>query len=575
MADIVTTCVIAFFLLILLAGFIFGLVRGFNKSLTRIFMVIAALVISFFVAPKVTTTLMTVDISGLGVTIAGESAANVGDIFTILLKEIPAVQDIAGTDAFVKIMDVVPQLILNVIVFILLFYILRLITMIAYWIISGICFNKKKTEGKNPHRLIGSVIGLVQNFVIFLALLVPIVGFTNVLGDIETTTQNYTPATEAVATAHTTGEAPDENPENPENTDNAVTPYQTVTEVITEYKNSWVAKFVSGVKLDQACMHVFNNLSTLEYNGVEYNLREEANNVTIIYLDLDTLLDLGEFDLGNPNTILCLQALINDCYNSDLTADLIDEVAKEAAKKWIAGETFCGLSRPTISGFDGVVDSILEKIKDSPSVQSALISMTNIVESIMSTVDNIYVDGNVNVDELTELLNGLTKPETLEFAHDIISSNIDNIISNILPEIEEGSKEETIANVVTEIVDSIFSEEAVSGEHNIGNEVAVVGEALKVAQTLGNGEELSQDSANDLIEALNNSTIILDTLSSVTQDSEIKDYVQKAIDYADETAAAGEIKASEKLLLAINELDAADERKALLLDILGLELPQA
>ena len=573
MADIVTTCVISFFLIILLAGFLFGLGRGFNKSLTRIFMVIASLVIAFFVTPKVTPSLMTLDISGFGFSVGGESAATVGDIFTILLKQVPAVNDIAGTDAFVKIMNVVPQLLLNVIIFILLFYILRLITMIAYWIISGICFNKKKTEGKNPRRLLGSVVGLVQNFVIFIALLVPIVGFTTVLGDIETTTQSYTPPTQAVAIAPTAGEAPLDDPNEGSDSNNAVSPYQTVTEVIDAYNNTWVAKFVSGIKLDKACMYVFNDLSTLTYDGVEYNLRNEANNLTIVYLDISSLLGQGGFDLADPNTILCLQALINDCYNSNLAADLIDEVVPLAAEKWAAGETFCGISCPTIAGFEDIITDILTLMQNSTNVQETLISMSNIIQSVMSSVNDLYVDGTLNIDKVTDLLDGLTSdPATMEIAKDIIASNVDNLISTILPNIEEGSAEETVANVITEVIDSLFNEDYSTGEHDVKNEVAVVSEALKVAQTLGNGESITQENADTFVEALSNSTVILNELTTV--DSSVKSYIQDAIAYADATTSEGD-KPSEMLTEAINGLtDASDGVKTLLLEILGIQIPQ-
>ena len=226
--EIITTAVIVAFLVILLAGFLFGLVRGFNKSLVRILLVVAMLVLTFFIVPKITQAAMTLDISSLGITIGGNTATSVGDIVVSLLNQIPQVADIAGTDAYATIINVVPQMILNVVLFIVVFIALRLVSMIIYWIISGICFNKKKTEGKNKHRLLGSLVGVVQNFLIFLVILVPVVGAINILGDIETLTNN--PAAQVVSTASiTVNDSGDSSNENPEN--NQISPYQTIMDV--------------------------------------------------------------------------------------------------------------------------------------------------------------------------------------------------------------------------------------------------------------------------------------------------------------------------------------------------------
>ena len=293
---------------------------------------------------------MALDISNWGITVAGKTATSVTDILVSVLSEIPQVADIAGTTAYATIINVVPQMILNVVLFVVVFILLRLVSMVIYWIITGICFSKKKTEGKNKHRLLGSLVGVVQNFLIFLVILVPVVGTVNILGDIETITTQ--PATAAVSTASTnlltaTEEPPAETPVN----NNQVSPYQTVNDVIDAYEASWVAKFLHGVKLDSACMYVFNELSTVTIDEQEYNLKIEANNITYIVMDVINLVELGELDLTSPDTIQALNKIIDSCYNSQLTSNLIDEVIPLATSKWLAGETFCGMSKPTVEGF--------------------------------------------------------------------------------------------------------------------------------------------------------------------------------------------------------------------------------
>ena len=72
--DIISTVIISLFLLILLAGFLFGLGRGFNKSLVRLLIVVAMLVATFFIVPIITEAVMTIDISGMGINISGKAS---------------------------------------------------------------------------------------------------------------------------------------------------------------------------------------------------------------------------------------------------------------------------------------------------------------------------------------------------------------------------------------------------------------------------------------------------------------------------------------------------------------------
>ena len=556
--EIITTCVIAAFLVILLAGFLFGLGRGFSKSLVRIFLVVAMLVITFFVVPSITKALMTVDISGLGIAVAGETATSVTDVIVSMLNQIPQVADIAGTNAYATIINVVPQMVLNVVLFVVVFILLRLVSMIIYWIISGICFNKKKTEGKNKHRLLGSLVGVVQNFLIFLVILVPIVGTVNILGDIETITTQ--PATAAVSTASTsllsTPESPEENPDA-----NQVSPYNTIKDVVKAYNDSWVAKFLHGVKLDNACMYVFNDLSTVTDGEQEYNLREEANNVTYIAMDLSALLELGEFDLSKPETIIALNKLIDSCYKGKLTAGLVDEVIPLATAKWLNNETFCGLSKPTVEGYDGVIDDLLTQLGTATDLQTTLKSTTSMIQSILNTAQNIVTDGTVNIESIGELLTDLSKDETtLNLAKEVISSNISDVVNNVIP----GEDPNNYKGLITETVQSVLNADYTQEGNNIANEIAVVTETLSAAEKLMNPDAedpFVQEDANAVIEKLSESTVILNTLSAENSDIRTK--------ITEELAKEGNAEAQEMVKTAIENLSNENVNKELLMEIFG------
>lgn len=588
-ADIITTCVIAVFLVILLAGFLFGLARGFNKSLIRILMVVATLVIAFFITPSVTKAVMQADISNMNVTIGGETATSVGDIIVSLLDQIPEISDIAGTDAYANIINVLPQMIINVILFLVMFLALRLVSMIIYWIIAGICFSKKKTEGKDKHRLLGSLVGTVQNFIIFLAIMVPIVGTVNILGDIETITTNTTQAeTTQASTALTTadesqtteaGDAGDDSAQDGEEAgdDNQISPYQTIKDVREAYNNSWVAKFMHAVKLDNACMYVFDELSTVEVkNGDQiekYNLRIEANNFSYIIIDFQELQALGELDFSNPETITALNDLIDSCYKSNLTANLIDEAIPIATAKWINDETFCGFSRPKVDGYDDIITDLLTQLGSSQDIQEALKNTVKLAGNIIGKAgDIIDADGNIDLDKVSELLTSLGEDQSsLEFVQDILTDeNINTIVDQLLPPTQDDNGENVYDEynlIIKETLNTVIGADYSKEENNFANEVNVITNTLKAVEKLTDSEaEFKKEDAREIINSLSESTVIMEVISKEGSD------INKKI--TEELNKEGNEKAKEMVEIAIRNLDDNNANKQKLAKMFGIDLSQ-
>ncbi len=582
-ADIITTCVIAVFLVILLVGFIFGLARGFNKSLIRILMVVATLVIAFFVTPTITKALMKADISNMNLTINGENITSVTDIVVSLLDQIPELADIAGTDAYANIINIVPQMLINVVLFLVVFLLLRLITMIIYWIIAGICFNKKKTEGKNKHRLLGSLVGAVQNFIIFLAILVPVIGTVNILGDIETiTTQTEQEQTSSEGTTLASSEqSPEEDSSvdsGESDEDNQISPYQTIKDIRMAYNNSWVAKFMHSVKLDNACMYVFDELSTVtittDGGEEEYNLRAETKSFAYIIIDFQDLQELGELDFSNPETVIALNNLIDSCYKSNLTANLIDEAIPIATAKWINDETFCGFSRPKVDGYDNIITDLLTQLGSSQDVQEALKNTVKLAGNIIGKASDIIdADGNIDLDKVGELLTSLGEDQSsLEFVQDILTEdNITTIVDKLLPPTQGDNGENVyddynliIKETLNTVIGADYGEE--SG-NNFANEVDVITNTLKGVEKLTDSEaEFKQEDANEIINSLSESTVIMDTISQEGSD------INKKI--TEELNKEGNEEAKEMVETAIKNLDDDNANKQKLAEMFGIDLSQ-
>lgn len=512
--ETVSMCIIGLFIIILLAGFLFGVARGFNKSIVRLLLVLAMLVISFYVTPLFSKWVMTLNITNFGIQIEGETVTTVAELITNLLNSIPEVADLTGTPAYATIVEVLPQMIVNIVLFVVFFYLLRAISMIIYWIIAGVCFNKKKTEGKNKHRLLGSVVGVVQSFVVFLVLLVPCVGVINTLGHMETLTT--TPAATA-STMSTTQETPTE-----EESNGITETVNTINEIIDAYNDTWVAKMLHSVKLDKACDYVFDELTTIEKDNVQYNLEEEVASIVVVYQDIVKLQDAGGLDLNKKENIEILQTIIEDVYKSKFGASLINDALDIAIQKWTMDppETFMGIAKPEIDGYQEVLDDLLQKLASTTDKKDNLISLVNVAKSLIVTANNIVAaDGTVNMEAIGELLTELTSdPNTRDLARDVIVDNLETIST------EAGLGDYT--DSITEAITSIFDESVT--QEQLAPEIEVVTDILGVANNLANGESLDETAAEEIIDSLVNSTIIYDTVTD--DESKIREVIQDSLD---------------------------------------------
>lgn len=556
--------VIAVFVAVLLFGFLFGLWRGFNKSLVRLLFVVASIVGAFFLAPVVTRWALTFDLSNFGIKIAGESVSTLGELLRALLKDVPYIQDLAGTEAYATIMEVVPQMIVNVVMFVVLFYLIRLVSMIIYWIIAGICFSKKKTEGKNRHRLLGSVVGVVQNFAVFLVLLVPVIGAVNIVGEIETivTQENSSSA----STTRTTlsddnsyvvlmegegeGEGEGESGSSSSGSEGEIVKiYNTVNDVIKIYKNTWVAKFLSGVKLDVVCQGAFDKLSTVEKDGEKFVLKNEVSSAAYVYTDYKDFKALGSIDVTNPKLYEIMKSAINHAYQSGLAAKTIDEIVPLAASKWLAGEEFLGITFDSLGieePYKAVVKSALGVLTDgTKTLSETLTSTADMMKSLAVTAAKVQeaIEESVNAltpETVTDLLTTLTEsPETIELVKDVLltevdtrshETNLDKIVEKVFGDSEE---EQVIKGAVVEIVTEVLNG-ATNPDVDTSKEIAVVGSALgladKIMSSAETGTEITpqdvKDAVTDVVNALVDSTVIY---NAITGESDLAKVVQEQI----------------------------------------------
>ena len=258
----------------ILSGVLFGLKRGFGKTVVRLVTVIISLIAAYFIASSISGWLATF--------FAGKTLNEAVLAFIDWIRgfapgfnvEIPQqIQDILtyfDAETAQHLLSLILCLIITPIVFAIVFYILKLVTVLIYWLVTLMCGMVSFKKGFLS-TIGGALVGVVQGFVISLALLIPIAGFTQLAGEARAAVQEC--------------EAPDYTKEQ-------------VEDVFATYLDSTInnpmLKLINALGGDA----MFTGLTTATINDYTVDMGEEAKEMFLIYVDGIPLADL---DMYHPS----------------------------------------------------------------------------------------------------------------------------------------------------------------------------------------------------------------------------------------------------------------------------------
>ncbi len=407
-ASMISTILVSLFMFFIILGFVFGWIRGLNKSLVRILMVLICAVLAFFIAPPISKAVLSMNISKL----TGGSAATVEALIMDMLKKIPMVQDaLNGSATLQNFILAIPQMLVNVVLFIVLFFLLKWFTMIIYWIVAGVCFNKKKMTGKEKHGFIGAVIGAVQGLIVAIVILVPCFGFV----------ETAKPVVKAMQAEEQTTTTQNE-------LDKYVGEAETYVKAVD---NNWIVKVMGAVGVKQLSVSMFDNLTTVKKNKVEYGLRQEVKTIANVYPDIRIIMD-SKFDLESEETVTALQNVVDKIYDSKVLAGTINEIVPYASRVWLGLETdengnkvttFFGMSKPTIKDekIDELFNDILEKFAEPDvDIENDINVTIKLLKELQKTHIMEVVSGKRNIMDVLKL------PENKTMISDIITTAVES-----------------------------------------------------------------------------------------------------------------------------------------------------
>ncbi len=491
----IITAIIAW---LLIYSFFVGYKRGLGKTFFRFCWIFVTAVILIFVTPLISSYLNSYDLSSLNLDIAGP-VTKLSDIGVNILNSLNLGPEISESQVVITFAENFPIMILNVLLFVLLFYLTKWILYPLWAVIASKIFDKEKNKKKqyekrvknfkkkgmpieeeipvsvavtNKRRGLGGILGLITGAFICALTFTPIVGINNI----------YQNVYAGVVV---------------ENKDGVETPY--IEEVVENkevlsYANSYEISVGKKI-LDYSGMSflsnfLFDNMAVIEVNNEKVYLSNEVdfgidfyNSVIKIQNFLQTTEPATKDSLDTFLTNV--KELVFKVNNSKLIYVLGDEVLPRLADDYILeNENF----KVTIGGND-YTDLIRDSYRDS--TKNSPIDVSSAQRQVNSIVDIAVLLNNNEI--LAPFYNGEI-----------------STIDEVMLELSKNLKDKKTFS--SQLVDSLYNIDLLEGQY--GKLIDGFIEELFINNNLGefssNVNVLNQNLKNELKTILENILIVID-----------------------------------------------------------------
>lgn len=180
--DMIILGMLVFFLFF---SFLNGMRRGVIRSFIRLAIVLLCAVVSLFAAQPLASMLLNMDLSAYNISLGDGMVidGSIQEFIMEMLLETEGLGDILDmAPTLVSLIEQIPVVIVAIVIFVLLFWVLKIVTIIPYCIIK-IFIPKRNADGtkKRKHRFCGFLVSILQTVVVMSVFLIPTVGVIDTL----------------------------------------------------------------------------------------------------------------------------------------------------------------------------------------------------------------------------------------------------------------------------------------------------------------------------------------------------------------------------------------------------------
>jgi hypothetical protein len=243
---------------------------------------------------------------------------------------------------------------------------------------------------------------------------------------------------------------------------------------------------------------VYDSVAKTDINGKNITLTGEVKNATVLLNDfIDVLPILGEYDHLSDKEFAAIEKLKADINKSETIKYVAAEFLSMAAEEWLAGNTYAGISKPTIGeDIQPVMDALLEVAATTTpeTVSGDIVTVLNVYIIFAENKDvfdngdfeTIYEDGILE-NICNELINNQRTAHLVDVIADIAFETAAEYIRTTLMERNTyGEFKSDIADVMNNAKDYAYEERVGMISSAIADKVSDEGYTLPadVAETI-------------------------------------------------------------------------------------------
>lgn len=385
--EIIITIATAVVVALMVLGFLIGFLRNWKKSLIRLGIIVACLILSIFLAPVFAGILMNKFVKGMVLTVFGFSL-NFEEVVKSIADESFANDLLSTTATTTELANAVMNIVLNVISFFMMFIILCLISWIIYVVVFAIVGRKHK--GEKPVRngkywglkTVGGFVGLIGGLVVCFAFLTPMFGAMNICNKfIQTSNQNT--ASAVSPNNLICGELYYKEDEKIGKVEGYIEKYASFKKM---YDKSFVGGFFNFFGVSQLGSSTFNYLTNVKSDGLKVNFTDEFVSMINVYNSYKETFVASKFDLADNECIDNLKNLYTLACKSEIVKNYVTEFIPKFSQKWINDEKFLGIAMPISGTFEDIAKEALGVFNTN--------SLTRINDNLFSLLDMIKIANN-------------------------------------------------------------------------------------------------------------------------------------------------------------------------------------
>ncbi len=437
-ASIVGIVLTVLAILIVVLSFLMGLKRGMKKTLFRLAWVFVFTLIIWFVTPAVSNLLNNIDLTSLNLDVMGP-VHRLSDIGTNLLNQlVTSIQDpelaniISTSPALNSFMQNLPTLILNVVIFVLLFFIVKWILWPIWALISAKIFDKdKKAQKQYKKRLkelkkkgmpinsedmkdvppvkkgryafVGGIFGLVMGLLTCAVLFSPFVGLSNIYQTVYTEVK-------------TTNEQGQEVP-----FISTLEGYEDINTVALSYENSASSKILRYTGMEFMANVMFSNMATVNVNDDKVKLTDEVTSLVGAYNEVVKISEATS-DMENitkeqlNDAITSVKEIFFDVENSKLVYLIGNDILPQVVDYYLIESEDFKIEFNGVDYSNIIRDAYRESTKNNPLTLDVLQPQVNAVADIVLLLNNSNI--------MVPLIRGEIQDESQ--ALNLLSKNIAN-----------------------------------------------------------------------------------------------------------------------------------------------------